>query len=93
MRADLHGDGGQLALDGLRDGLHPASLLGLSLAAAALENAHSTMKLCTSFSLLPSFLCRSILFSEAKKGTNLQSCFHSFGVKMESSLECVITVT
>lgn len=40
MRADLHGDGGQLALDGLGGGLHPASLLGLRLAAAALQ-AHT----------------------------------------------------
>lgn len=41
MGADLHGDGGQLTLDGLRDGLHPASLLGFGLAAAALEHTHT----------------------------------------------------
>ena len=36
--ANLHRDGGQLTLNGLGDGLHPASLLGLCLTAAALHS-------------------------------------------------------
>ena len=46
MWADLYRDGGQLALDGLGGGLHPARLLGLRLAAAALHTQTHTCKQC-----------------------------------------------
>lgn len=44
MGADLYGDGGQLTLDGLRYGLHPARLLGLCLTATALYTRRKKQK-------------------------------------------------